>query len=92
MWPEQTANISPRHRRFPRKIRPEKRALNERTTTEVWVVLLIGWKSTSSNQKHYPDLVLDTSSVWNFCIRSSDVISRGNHLHCTCMALRNVGY
>ena len=30
--------------------------------------------STRSNQKHYPDLVSDTSSVWNFCARCSDVI------------------
>ena len=33
--------------------------------------------SIMSNQKHYPDLVSDTSSVWNFCARCSDVISRG---------------
>ena len=25
---------------------------------------------------HYPDLDSDTSSVWNFCSRSSDVISQ----------------
>ena len=30
----------------------------------------------STNQKHYPDLGSDTSSVWNFCARFSDVISR----------------
>ena len=24
-----------------------------------------------ANQKHYPDLSSDTSSVWNFCARSS---------------------
>ena len=27
---------------------------------------------------YHPDLDNDTSSVWNFCARSSDVISRGN--------------
>ena len=33
-----------------------------------------------TNPKHYPDRGSDTSSVWNFCARSSDVISaRGNH-------------
>ena len=32
----------------------------------------------ATNQKHYPDLGSDTSSVWNFCARFSDVISRGN--------------
>jgi len=31
----------------------------------------------TTNQKHYPDLGSDTSSVWNFCVRFSDVISRG---------------
>ena len=30
----------------------------------------------STNQKHYPELNSNTSSVWNFCARSSDVISR----------------
>ena len=33
-----------------------------------------------TNQKHYPDMVSDTSSVWNFSARSSDVISRGNYV------------
>ena len=31
-----------------------------------------------TNHKHYPHLASGTSSVWNFCFRSSDVISRGN--------------
>ena len=35
-------------------------------------------KFASSNQKHYPGLDSDTSSVWNFCARCADVISRGN--------------
>ena len=42
------------------------------------VVRLIGWKFASTNQKYYPDLSSDASSVWNFCVRFSDVISRGN--------------
>ena len=29
---------------------------------------------------HYPDLDSDTSSVWNFCARFSDDISRENQL------------
>ena len=37
-------------------------------------------KFASTNQKHYPDLGKDASSVWNFCTRFSDVISRGNRL------------
>ena len=32
----------------------------------------------STNEKCYPDLSCDTSSVWNFCARFLDVISRGN--------------
>ena len=35
-------------------------------------------KFTSTNQKHYPDLGSDASSVWNFCARFSDVISLAN--------------
>ena len=42
------------------------------------VSAVIGWKIASTNQKHYPDLGSDTSSVWNFCARFSDVISREN--------------
>ena len=38
----------------------------------------IGWKFSSTNKRHYPDLGSDTSSVWNFCARFSDVISREN--------------
>ena len=48
-------------------------------TTHIWVVLLIGCAAREiCNQKHYPDLVSDVSSEWNFCARSSDVISQGN--------------
>ena len=39
---------------------------------------LIGWKLASSNQKHYQDLKSDASSVWDFCSRFLDVISRRN--------------
>jgi len=44
---------------------------------QIWEVLLIGWGEFSTNQKHYPDQGSDTSSLWNFCARSSDVISQG---------------
>ena len=46
-------------------------------TSQIWVVLLIGWINFSrgtTNQKHYPDLGSDASSVWNFCARFSNVI------------------
>ena len=35
-------------------------------------------KFASTNKNHYPHLGSDASSVWNFCARFSDVISRGN--------------
>ena len=35
-------------------------------------------KFDSTNQKHYPDLGSDASSVWNFFARFSDVIWGGN--------------
>ena len=56
---------------FPVKWRPR----ND-TTCQIGVVLRIGWKFASTNQKHYPDLGSDASSVWNFCTRFSDVIWR----------------
>ena len=37
--------------------------------------LLIDWSKFSTNQKHDQDLGCDTSSVWNLCAYSSDVIS-----------------
>ena len=45
-----------------------------RVTNQIWIVLPIGRGTT--NQKYYPNLGSDTSSVWNFCRRSSGVISR----------------
>ena len=47
-------------------------------TIQILVVLLIGESKFLTNQNSYPDLGSDTSSVWNFCVRFSDVISRGN--------------
>ena len=52
-----------------------------RVTIQIWVVLLIGrprGKFDSTNQKHYPGLGSDASSVWNFCARLSDVIWWGS--------------
>ena len=34
------------------------------------------WREFSTNQKPYPDLGSDASSLWNFCVRSPGVISR----------------
>lgn len=38
-------------------------------TTQIWLVLLIGWSTT--NQRHFSDLGSDTSLGWNFCACSS---------------------
>ena len=38
-------------------------------TSQIWVVLLIGWKFASSNQKPYPDLGSYVSSVWNIFLK-----------------------
>ena len=44
-----------------------------RVTTQIWVMLLTGWSKNfprcTTNQKHYPDLGSDASSVWNFGAR-----------------------
>ena len=48
-------------------------------------MLLIGRVTTkfaSTNQKHNPDLGSEESTVWNFCSRFSDVISRGGVAKC----------
>ena len=49
-----------------------------RITTQIRVVLRIGWKFPLINEKHHSDLGSNTSSVWNFCVCSSHVISRRN--------------
>ena len=52
-------------------------------TTQIWVVLLIAiFPRQTTNQKHYPDLGIGTSSAWNFCSHFSDVISQGNQWWC----------
>ena len=48
---------------------------------QIWVVFWLvvpSGKFISTNQKHYPDLGSDASSVWNFCARFSDVVWRRN--------------
>ena len=40
---------------FPHKMTSE----DDVSTTQIWVLFLIGWSKFSANQKHYPDL-------WNF--------------------------
>ena len=66
---------------FPPKWRQrhERKKIHGRVSTQIWVVLLIGLRKFPgmTKEEHYPDLGNDTSSVWNFCSRSSEVISRG---------------
>ena len=65
----------------PNEITSEKRAqkFHWHVTTQIWVVLLIGWNKFSANQKHYPDLGTDASSVSNvWWLRFSDVTLREN--------------
>ena len=85
--PEKTANILRRHwfcyemmsedRRPRQKIHTDDASL-PRSGECFWLVVPRG-KFASTNQKHHPDVCSDTSSVWNFCARFSDVIFRGNH-------------
>ena len=52
-------------------------------TTQTWVVLLIAiFPQHTTNQKHYPELSIGTSTVWNFCSHFSDVISQGHQWWC----------
>ena len=60
---------------FPRNERAH--AKSRLTIPICGLVLLTGRSKFSANQKHYPDLGTDVSSVSKFCIRSSDVISWG---------------
>lgn len=75
-------DVSRRHHWLPRRNDALEKSA-ERVTTQIWVAPLIGRSRgnfASTNQKHYPDLGSDGSSVWNFCTLSSDVISRGKRL------------
>ena len=58
-----------------RAMRAEKRAQKSHPMTCHYADL---GSASSTNQKRYSDLRGDTSSVWNFCARFSDVIWRGN--------------
>ena len=48
-----------------------------RTGKRFWLVMLHG-KFAPANQKPYPDLGSDASSIWNFCTCFLDLISQGN--------------
>ena len=51
-----------------------------RNTTQIWSYFWLvksNFLCGTTNQKHYPDLGTDASSVWNFCTCFSDVTWRG---------------
>ena len=87
--PEKTANIWRCYHWFPLQMTFEKQAQKFHTDDASlprsgWCFWLVvpGGKFDSANERHYPDLVSDTSSVWNFCARFSNVIWRGNQWWC----------
>ena len=61
------ADIWRRHRWFPREMTSEKRAQKFHTCDWLEIRLIQSYLGS------------DASSVWNFCARFSNVISRGNH-------------
>ena len=74
---EKTDDISRRHQRFAREMTSEKLVqkfhVNDASLPRsgycFWLVVP-RVKFALTNQKHYPDLGIDTSSVWNLCALS----------------------
>ena len=74
LWPEKTADILPRHNWFPRQMTSEKRAQKFHTddaslprSGQCFWFAKANFPRGTTNQKHYPGLSSDFSSVWNFC-------------------------
>ena len=87
--PEKTANIWRCFHWFPLQMTFEKWAQKFHTdeaslSRSGWCfrLVVLGGKFDSASERHYPDLVSDTSSVWNFCAHFSNVIWRGNQWWC----------
>ena len=86
--PEKTANIWRSYQWFPRQMTSEKQVQKFHTDDVslprsgycFWLVVPHG-KFDWNNQKHYPDLSSDASSVWNFCACFLKVIWWGNQLY-----------
>ena len=83
--PEKTADVWRRYWWFPRQMTCEKQVQKFHTEDvslpRSWYCFLLvvpHGKFDSANQKHYPDLGSDASSVWNLCALFSDVIWQGN--------------
>ena len=77
-WTEKIANILGHLQWLSCEMKSEKWALkfhtDDNVTTQIRVVLLIGWSKFPTNQKLFPDLGGDESSVWNFCAHFSGII------------------
>ena len=79
--PEKTANILWRLQWFPCEMTSEKQAQKyltndtslPRSGSCFWLADT-NYLCSTTNQKHYPDLGSDVSSVWNFCTHFLDVI------------------
>ena len=75
---EKTAKLWGRHHWFLRKMTFGNDCRNFIlatlcVTTQIWVVLLIAiFPQHTTNQKHYPELGIGTSTVWNFCSHFSN--------------------
>ena len=95
---EKAAKIWGRHHWFLRKMTFGNDCRNfilatSCVTAQIWVVLLIAIiPQLTTNQKHYPDLDIGTSSVLNFCSYFSDVISQENQWWCRKMSAVFSGY
>ena len=73
--PGKTDDIAQRHQKFLREMTSEKRAHKFHTddaslpkTGQCFWLVEANFTSGTTNQKHYPDLGSDASSVWNFCV------------------------
>ena len=82
---ENTADVWRRYWWFPRQMTCEKQTQKFHTEDvslpRSWYCFLLvvpHGKFDSANQKHYPDLGSDASSVWNLCALFSDVLWQGN--------------
>ena len=85
LQPEETVVISQRQRWFSREMTSIERAQKFHTdevslsrSGQCFWLVEVNFLRGTTNQKYYPDLASDTSSVWRFCRHFSDIISRGN--------------
>ena len=68
-------------RKMPSKIRAKKFRTSDASpprSGKCFFLVAANFPREKTNQKVYSDLRRDVSSLWNFCISSSDVIPRGN--------------